>query len=467
MAPDVAVAEEDFKYYFVRALEEATTTPNSRLHALVNNSCALLLGYFILRTVRDFANKVIDHVLLNNFPVLSSQWCIVQEGQNASLLRERQKYYMRLACLATGLLWWLGGYLCGVEVVECVRYIIILYTTCQLFVVSFLLFIHGLIWFGFNLVAFTEWDPSGTGEKEINGKGDEKTVHFDTASTPKYRGSNMPRKHPSSVGMGRFLRSLPQGALAKANFYSPRKWKQTEPDEPELNSGKQQKNWNKYQQAKHPEHHQKRNFEHHHQLQPEKYRVQQPIPDLFITREYNSTTHQTETLIYHPITTREKYWDTSFEELRVEHYLTCQKFVTIQVAPEARPPLQAPLITLEITPPSNPSAFTATTSTFSSFSSAESEEQEEEEQTENSISDLLKSSIRQIALPSWLSSRMSRDDRTKTATMTTTMTTTNTSSPISFTDDGESSLATTLVASSTPPGLPPASVEWMWGRRFT
>lgn len=120
MAPDVAVAEEDFKYYFVRALEEATTTPNSRLHALVNNSCALLLGYFILRTVRDFANKVIDHVLLNNFPVLSSQWCIVQEGQNASLLRERQKYYMRLACLATGLLWWLGGYLCGVEVVECV-----------------------------------------------------------------------------------------------------------------------------------------------------------------------------------------------------------------------------------------------------------------------------------------------------------------------------------------------------------
>ncbi|KAM3417898.1 hypothetical protein BST61_g6117 [Cercospora zeina] len=327
MASDVAAVEEDFKHYFVRAIEEATTTPDSGLHQFVQTSCALLLGYFLLRTVRDFANKIIDHVLLNDFPVLSSRWCIVPEGQDTSLLRERQEFYMRLACLATGLLWWLGGYLCGWEMVWCVRYIVVLYTSCQLFVVCFLLFVHGLIWVGFNVAPLTEWDRSGTGKEEGDGKGDTKSVHFDTPSTAKYRGPNMPRKHPSSVGMGRFLSSLPQGALAKANFYSPRMRKQPDLDNPELYHEKQQQQ----QHTNSSKHHQAMNFKTYQQqgnlepLQPER-RVQD-LSDLFITREYNPAIRQTETIIYHPITTREKFWDTSFEELRVEHYLACQNSI--------------------------------------------------------------------------------------------------------------------------------------------
>ncbi|KAM3417900.1 hypothetical protein BST61_g6117 [Cercospora zeina] len=307
MASDVAAVEEDFKHYFVRAIEEATTTPDSGLHQFVQTSCALLLGYFLLRTVRDFANKIIDHVLLNDFPVLSR------------ILHEVGVFGDGAAVVVGRVFVWVGNGL--------VRYIVVLYTSCQLFVVCFLLFVHGLIWVGFNVAPLTEWDRSGTGKEEGDGKGDTKSVHFDTPSTAKYRGPNMPRKHPSSVGMGRFLSSLPQGALAKANFYSPRMRKQPDLDNPELYHEKQQQQ----QHTNSSKHHQAMNFKTYQQqgnlepLQPER-RVQD-LSDLFITREYNPAIRQTETIIYHPITTREKFWDTSFEELRVEHYLACQNSI--------------------------------------------------------------------------------------------------------------------------------------------
>lgn len=115
MAPDIT----DTRYHFLRAVEEATT-PDAGLHDFVQNTCALLLGYFFLRTVRDFTNKIADYVLLTSFPDLSSRWSIVPNGQSTSRLQDAQNYCLVLACLATGLLRWPGWYLFGLPLFECV-----------------------------------------------------------------------------------------------------------------------------------------------------------------------------------------------------------------------------------------------------------------------------------------------------------------------------------------------------------
>lgn len=115
MAPAII----DTKYHLVRAIEEATTA-GSGLHTFVQNTCALLLGYFSLRRERDFTNKIADYVLLTNFPDLSSRWCIAPEGQRTSRHQDTQDYYLRLALLVTGLLRWPGRYLFGLPLFECV-----------------------------------------------------------------------------------------------------------------------------------------------------------------------------------------------------------------------------------------------------------------------------------------------------------------------------------------------------------
>ncbi|CAK1365824.1 unnamed protein product [Cercospora beticola] len=456
MAPDIT----DPRYHPVRAVEEATT-PEFGLHNFVQNTCALLLGYFYLQAVRNITNKIADHILLTSFPNLSSHWSIVPDGQSSSRLQDTQNYYLRLAFLMTGLLRWPGWYLFGLPLFECVRNVITLYTICQLLIVGFLLIIHGLTWIGLDLAALTEWKPSAPNDN--NSRKDRKVVHFDSPAIRKYKETEMSRKHPSSVSMGRFLQSLPPNPLARANFYSPRKRKQVDPEMEK----QQQLSWGSLFQSvpqsalakanifsprksnqEEPKNHESK------LQQPQRSFQQQPSFDLFITRELNSRSQQTETAVYHSITMHENLRKMSFEELRIEHYINSKRFL-VQAPPTPllvdagtmEPPLPIIDPQTEESEEEDPTQLTlANTPTPITEFQAEGED--------NSISDLLKSSMRQIALPSWLSSRMSRDSKT---------TGTSTSPAVSSWE----SPSTTLVPSSTPPGLPPMSAQQFWGRSFT
>ncbi|GIZ47843.1 hypothetical protein CKM354_001092300 [Cercospora kikuchii] len=455
MAPDII----DTKYHLVRAIEEATTA-GSGLHTFVQNTCALLLGYFSLRRERDFTNKIADYVLLTNFPDLSSRWCIAPGGQRTSRLQDTQDYYLRLALLVTGLLRWPGWYLFGLPLFECVRYTIILYTICQLLIIGLLLIIHGLTCIGLDLAALTEWKPSAP--TESNSRKEKKVVHFDSPAIRKSKETEMSRKHPSSVSMGRFLQSLPPGPLERANFYSPRKRKQVD-SEMEKN---QQLSWDNLFQSL-PEaarskigpfsprtREQEEPKYHESKVQQLQRSFQQPASsDLFIIRELNVRTQQTETMIYHSITTHENLRETSFEELRIEHYARIEG-LSIASLPSLDTYIKAiPLpITESQTETVEEEDEEPTRSTLANTPPPIAEPQVEAE--DSSISDLLKSSMRQIALPSWLSSRMSRD--AKTTSVATSPAVTDWESP-----------ATTLVPSSTPPGLPPISAQQFWGRSFT
>lgn len=278
----------------------------------------------------------------------------------------------------------------------------------------------------------------------------------------------MSRKHPSSVSMGRFLQSLPPGPLERANFYSPRKRKQVD-SEMEKN---QQLSWDNLFQSL-PEaarskigpfsprtREQEEPKYHESKVQQLQRSFQQPASsDLFIIRELNARTQQTQTMIYHSITTHENLRKTSFEELRIEHYITSKGFVVHAPPPRPHPPPLVDAGTME--PPPTTELHTeeeehedefSLQSTLANTPATIVKSQVEAE--DSSISDLLKSSMRQIALPSWLSSRMSRDAKATSASTSPTVT------------DWESP-STTLVPSSTPPGLPPVSAQQFWGRSFT
>ena len=249
--------------YFSRVFQDATPTDIWK-RDIIKNTTALVLGYFALRIITSLSNKVIDHVLLNNFPAISREWCIAPQGQNTTRLRRTQEKYLKMLYVGIVAMRWPGWFIHGWHLWECVRFGVAVFASCQLLLLALLVALHVLIWMAEKLARVTGWDP----DKAARG------VHFEGGipGTPPQR--EMPRKHPSSVGMGCSLR------------------------EADLVLGGQLEK------------------------------------DTFIAREWNVNNRKDETIVYHAITTQEKHWDFSFEELRLQDYEKTGKFLAWPVPAE-------------------------------------------------------------------------------------------------------------------------------------
>ncbi|USW51562.1 hypothetical protein Slin15195_G048810 [Septoria linicola] len=252
----------DGKHFYSYGPDAYTIRPPWEGH-MKHNWAAVILGVFALRFITGFANRILDHILLYHFPELALDWCFVHEGgPKTSRLRRTQASCLKGLGAMTILMRWPGRDILHMHLWECIRFAVALFAVSQVVLIITLLSVHAYIWTGEKLAALTGWDP-------VRGGRAMRAIRFGDGTVPdtppqKFSGSDMPRKHPSSVGMGRFLKDI---RLEGVN-----------------------------------------------------------MPDTFVTREWNSNRKEDEMVVYHAITTQEKYWDFSFEELKLQHYEDTGRF---------------------------------------------------------------------------------------------------------------------------------------------